>query len=61
MITATLLEVLMLAAMLHGAGPWRIFGVLVWCFYLRYSATRTAIEALVEWLDDQDNPPGGAA
>jgi hypothetical protein len=62
MIIATGLELAMLAVLL-GASDFRtrVMGGVLWCAYLRYSATRTALEALAEWLHDRNNPPGGPA
>jgi hypothetical protein len=52
----------MLIVMLNGGSlRLRIVGALVWCIYLRYSATRALIETIAEWLDDWMNPPGGPA
>lgn len=62
MITATSLEIFMLATMLSASDlRTRIVGAVLWCAYLRYSATRSAIERLAEWLNDRNNPPGGPA
>lgn len=62
MISASALELLLLATLLGSHDPrTRVVGAVLWCLYLRYSALRTALEALAEWWHDQNDPPGGAA
>jgi len=62
MIVATGLELAMLFVMLEGSDlRFKLAGALLWCIYLRYSATRCALEAFAEWLDERSNPPGGPA
>jgi hypothetical protein len=52
----------MLVVMLRSADhSTRLVGALLWCGYLRYSATRAAVETFAEWLNDRSNPPGGPA
>ena len=58
MMRAVILELVMLGAFLgsHDARS-RTVGVLAWVAYLYFSATWAALQQLVEWLDDQNNPP----
>lgn len=61
MITATSLELLLLLSIAHAPMPWKVWGIVVWVVYLRYSATRALLERIAEWLHDRNNPPPGAA
>lgn len=62
MIGAMGLEVAMVALMASSHDlRTKVLGTIVWVLYLRYSATRAALETFAKWLHDRNNPPGGPA